>query len=421
MMASPMLFVVASLLFAVAQSADAVVECGPSGGRFSIAGSSTVFPIAETWAKHYMMMCPDINITVEAGGSGAGASRVCASDKNGGTPVDIGDMSRHWFEKEALASPNGYLYQCVIGEGSRSVIQVDVAIDGLSIAVAKNGTAAACIETIGGLSTDQLRWIYTNYGPDDLLATGWDSSSITNSDGNPDTHLWSEIDARCENTEIIIAGADPVSGTFEFFLENILIDLDNGETFDPNRPKGYFNSSDDEDIVKYTEADGAVVAFFGYAYYLKDSGLLLAVPIKNDEGNFIVPTPETVSDGTYNPFSRRLFMNLLNDAESLDNTRPFIQYGFSPNGTALVDETGYVAIDESERQILLETLPAQGESLYVAPLPSPTTGSVETLSSPSAAQPSVFENSNNESGSPQRSNAFVVSIAAIAMAAAFWS
>ena len=320
-------------------------------------------------------------------------------------------MSRQWFEKEAVASSNGYLYQCVFGEGSRSVFQVEVAIDGLSIAVANNGTAAECIRIIGGLTTDHLRWIYTNYGPDDLLATGWDSSSITNSDGNPDTHLWSEIDARCEAVDIIIAGPDPLSGTFEFFLENILIDLDNGETFDPNRPKGYFNSTVDEDIVTYTEGDGAVVAFFGYSYYSKDSALLLAVPIKNDEGIFVVPTPETVSDGTYNPFSRRLYMNLLNDAASLDNTRPFLQYAFSPNGTALVDETGYVAIDESTRQILIEKLPDQGESLYVAPLPS-TTAAESGPSSPSMAQ-TTLDGNNNESGTPQRSNAYVVSFVVI--------
>lgn len=425
MMTRSMHLFVAVFLVAAVPCVAAIVECGPSGESFSIAGSSTVFPLAELWAKQYMAMCPGITITVESGGSSTGASRVCASDKNGGTPVDIGDMSRHWFEKEAVASPNGYLYQCVIGEGSRSVIQMDVAIDGLSIAAAKNGTAASCIQKIGGLTTDQLRWIYTNYGPDDLLATGWDSSSITNSDGNQDTHLWSEIDARCDAVEIIIAGPDPLSGTFEFFLENILIDLDNGETFDPNRPKGYYNSTSDEVIVKYTEDNGAVVAFFGYSYYLKDIDLLYAVPIKNDEGNFVLPTPETVSDGTYNPFHRRLFMNLLNDADSLDNTRPFIQYAFSQNGTEFVDEFGYVAIDETERQILLETLPAKGESIYVAPLPSPTT--VATFSGPSpptASQPTSYGNSNgnnNASGTTQRHNACMASIAAIVTAAVFWS
>ena len=423
-MTVPMLFVVATFFLTAVKCVDVEVECGPSGESFSIAGSSTVFPIAELWAQEYMKICPGITITVEAGGSGTGASRVCASDKNGGEPVDIGDMSRHWFEKEAIVAPNGYLYQCVFGEGGRSVIQVDVAIDGLSIAAAKNGTAAKCLEQVGGLTTDQLRWIYTNYGPDDLLATGWDASSITNSDGDENTHLWSEIDARCEATEIIIAGPDPLSGTFEYFLETILIDLDNGETFDPNRPKGYFNSTSDEDIVKYTEDDGAVVAFFGYAYFLKDSALLYAVPIKNDEGIFVVPTPETVSDGTYNPFSRRLFMNLLNEADSLDNTRPFIQFGFSLNGTALVSSTGYVAIDESERQLILETLPEEGESLFVAPLPAPTstTTFASSPSSSTANQPTLYGNNNEEtSGAVLSIYTGMASVVAAAVTAMYWS
>jgi phosphate transport system substrate-binding protein len=378
-------------LFLSSKDVDAAaVECGPSGESISIAGSSTVFPLAEKWAAEYMTFCPSVNVTVEAGGSSAGASRVCASGE-GGSPVDIGDMSRNWFDKEALSSPNGYLYQCVVGEGDRSVIRVDVAIDGLSITTLNNGTAAKCIKMLGGLTTYQLRWIYSTYSPDELLATGWDSGSITNSDDNQNTHLWSEIDARCDAVEIVIAGPDPESGTFEFFLEHILVDLDNGETFDPTRPDGYYNSTEDEDIVRYTEGNGAAISFFGYSYYLKDSALLYAVPIENDEGNYVVPNPTTVSDGTYNPFSRRLYMNLLNDADSIDKTRPFIQFALSANGTEFVDDIGFVPIDESERQLSLETLPGPGESVVVAPLPAPTT--VSTLSgptSPSAVAPSRY-------------------------------
>jgi phosphate transport system substrate-binding protein len=388
-----------SLLF-TSHHVDAAVECGPSGESISIAGSSTVFPLAEKWAKEYMAVCPSINITVEAGGSSTGASRVCASDKNGGTPVDIADMSRNWFDKEGLAMPNGYVYQCVVGEDNRSVIRVDVAIDGISIATLNNGTAANCIQLLGGLTVDQLRWIFSTYSPDELLATGWDSGSITNSDDNQDTHLWSELDARCEAVEIIISGPYPESGTFDFFLEHVLIDLSHGETFDSTRPNGYFTSTNYSEIVRYTEVNGAAISFFAYAYYLKDSALLYAVPIQNDEGNYVIPSPTTISDGTYNPFSRRLYMNMVNDVVSLDNTRPFLQFALGDSGTDFVDDVGCcVPIDASERQISLELLPGPGESVFVSPLPSPTTV-VKTLSSPTslfAIAPSSYETGSSRS------------------------
>ena len=53
----------------------------------------------------------------------------------------------------------------------------------------------------------------------------------------------------------------------------------------------------------------------------------------------------------------------------------------------MIDTTGYVALDESERHLSLEKLPEPGESLIVAPLPSPTAeGAVSSPSPPTSAK-----------------------------------
>jgi PBP superfamily domain len=53
---------------------------------------------------------------------------------------------------------------------------------------------------------------------------------------------------------------------------------------------------------------------------------------------------------SYNPLSRRIFMNVLDDSESLMNTLPFIQYGLqTPEGAADVSATGYVNIPSPEK------------------------------------------------------------------------
>ena len=73
----------------------------------------------------------------------------------------------------------------------------------------------ACMVILGGLTLDQLRWIFSNYTEAELIATGWDPSSLANSDGNDATHLWSELSDSCAGAEIKIVGADSESGTYE--------------------------------------------------------------------------------------------------------------------------------------------------------------------------------------------------------------
>ena len=89
-------------------------DCGPAGD-ITIAGSSTVLPLAEAWAEVYDNSCGDTSITVEGGGSSSGAGRVCANSEKG-TPVDIGDMSRDWKSSEADRNSDGYTMSCLKGD-----------------------------------------------------------------------------------------------------------------------------------------------------------------------------------------------------------------------------------------------------------------------------------------------------------------
>ena len=216
---------------------ESAVACGPDDGQgFAIAGSSTVFPLAREWQLAYKEACPKVgDIAVEGGGSSAGAGRVCANEDKG-VPVDIGDMSREWTTEEASANDE-HVFQCLMGDTARSAIQIDVAIDGLTVTTQANGAGTDCIKNLGGLTTDQLRWIYSSCNETELAATGWDPASIDHSDGNHSTHLWSELSDECAAEEIKIAGADDQSGTYEYFLETILIDYKNGETFGEKPPK----------------------------------------------------------------------------------------------------------------------------------------------------------------------------------------
>jgi PBP superfamily domain len=120
-----MKFVASSLLlFGAVVGVSNANSCGPEGGQISVAGSSTVFPVAEKWAASYMANCSGVNVTVAAGGSSAGAGQVC-NDPERGAPVDIGTMSRAWKDTEGNTT-DGFTFSCLVGDTDRSAIQIDV-------------------------------------------------------------------------------------------------------------------------------------------------------------------------------------------------------------------------------------------------------------------------------------------------------
>ena len=210
----------------------------------------------------------------------------------------------------------------------------------------EGGVADQCIQSLGGLTLDQLRWIYSIYTEEDLEASGWDPTSVPNSDGNDDTHLWSELSANCPAVEIRIAGPDSESGTFRYMARSIFEEFELGEVFDASRPNGYFSSAVDDDLVLYVAENADAIAFLGLHYFLENEALVSAVPIQNGNGNFVKPNSFNIAVGSYTPFSRRIYMNLYNDAEALAMTMPFVEFGLSAAGSALTEEAGYVPIPD---------------------------------------------------------------------------
>ena len=88
---------------------------------------------------------------------------------------------------------------------------------------------------------------------------------------------------------------------------------------------------------------------------------LIAVPIiARGATNAVAPTATTIFDGSYVPFGRRIYMNVLNNQNTLQEIRPFFTRAFSDVGTDLVsgDTVGYVAIPEYEQEVMLARIGA---------------------------------------------------------------
>lgn len=335
--------------------AGASAQCG---GSFKIAGSSTVLPVASAWANGYGQQCnipiyssattATDGISVEGGGSSAGAGRVCANAARG-TPVDVGTMSRAWRSGEA-STADQWNFQCKLGDTSRKVVRVEAAVDGITVVVKKGGIADKCQTLMGGLTQNQLRWIYSSYTIAQLLQSGWKNTLVAGATDN----LWSTLNKGCDPSEINLSGPDAASGTFEYFRENILTDFEKGETFDTSGLRKYFNSTRDEVIANYVLADGAAIGYFGFTYYFANKATLSAIPIQNRAGEYIEPDAENILNNDYNPLSRRIYMNVL--ASKLATIRPYLEYGYSNKGDADVKQLGENPIPLADQILMLSRL-----------------------------------------------------------------
>ena len=144
------------------------------GNKITVAGSTTVLPIAQATAEIFMDNNPEINISVRGGGSSVGIAGIMA-----GT-VDIGNASRHIKTKE-LASAR---------ESGIDPYEIVVANDGIAIVVHKNNS-------IKDLTLEQIKDIYTG--------------KISN---------WKEVGG--PSLPIVVISRDVSSGTFEVFNSLVL-------------------------------------------------------------------------------------------------------------------------------------------------------------------------------------------------------
>jgi ABC-type phosphate transport system substrate-binding protein len=265
----------------------------------------------------------------------------------------VGTMSRQWRGSEASTVDN-WNFNCKLGDTTRKVKRVEVAVDGITVVVKKNGIGDKCVTALGGLTQNQLRWIYSSYTIAQLLQSNWKNELVAGKTDN----LWSTLSTKCESSEINLSGPDPLSGTFEYFRDNILTDFEKGETFDTSGLRKYFNSTKDEVIANYVIADASAIGYFGYSYYAENTATLSSVPIQNKAGDFIDPDPVNILSNDYNPLSRRIFMNVL--TSKLDSIRPYLEYGYSVQGNQDLKDIKVDNIPKASQIQMLSRLESTG-------------------------------------------------------------
>ena len=277
-----------------ADEADPMTMYAPDAvsGDIVVAGSSTVFPLAERMIERFGEEGFDGNATYDSIGSGAGFERFCVAGES-----DIAGASRGIKDSEVESCKT-------IG---RTPIEFRVGTDALSVVVSKDNTFATDV------TTEELALIF---------------GTATN---------WSDIRAEWPNEPILrfIPGTD--SGTFDYFVEHVF-DKDDSIILAASNTQ---LSEDDNVLVQGVEGSLYAVGFFGYAYYAENTDKLNVLSVDG-----IAPSQATVDDNSY-PLSRPLF--LYSDATILKEkpqAAAFI-YFFLTNVNDEIGDVGYFPANDA--------------------------------------------------------------------------
>jgi phosphate transport system substrate-binding protein len=158
---------------------------------------------------------------------------------------------------------------------------------------------------------------------------------------------WNQVRAGWPDKEIHLFGAGVDSGTFDYFTEAI-----NGKE-DASRGD-YTSSEDDNVIVQGVSGDELALGYFGFAYYQENRDKLKLVAVDDgDDTNGkgpILPSFETVKDGTYRPLSRPLFIYPKVKSLDRDEVKDFVDF-YMNKGIPLIREVGYIPLTDHEYEM----------------------------------------------------------------------
>lgn len=289
------------------ESAGSGGGAGGLTGSVNTDGSSTVGPLTEAAADLFRDEEAGVNVSVATSGTGGGFKTFCAGE------TDISNASRPIKDEEAAeCEAAGIKYTEIIA-----------ANDGLSVIVNPENDWAE------DLSVEQLNTIW---GPE---AEG----KITN---------WNQVDPSFPDQPIVLFGAGTDSGTFDYFTEEI-----NGE--DGAIRTDYSPSEDDNITIQGVAGDKGAIGFLGLSYVEENEGVIKAIAVDG-----VLPSTETVQDGTYTPLGRPLFI-YVNNASYVDKepVKAFVDF-YVENSAEIAERALFVPLTDEQVTTATDELASLG-------------------------------------------------------------
>lgn len=293
----------------------ALAACGGSSdGRINpseapvikMDGSSTVFPIAEAVAEEFQLAERGAaRVTVGLSGTGGGFKKLCRGD------TDVASASRPILAEEMEACrAKGVQY-----------MEIPVAFDAITVAVNPKN------DWVKSITIEDLKKIWEPAAQGKILR-------------------WNQVRPEWPDVPLMLFGPGADSGTFDYFTEAVV-----GKA---KSSRGDYTASEDDNVlVQGVEYNTNALGYFGFAYYISHQSRMRAVPIVREDGSEVLPTLETVTNGTYQPLSRPLFIYASAAAVQRPEVRRFLEF-YLTEGPALVTEVGFVPLPPHASATALE-------------------------------------------------------------------
>ncbi|MGI8611704.1 MAG: substrate-binding domain-containing protein [Sphingomicrobium sp.] len=281
-------------LLALVLATTALAACGGggsggsgSGQQIKIVGSSTVYPFSRAVAEDFQRANSGTSVIVESTGTGAGIKLFCSGV--GSEFPDVVNASRPMKKSE---------YEACAKAGVKSVIEVPIGIDGLTL------IQGAGLPAMNLTQADIYKAIAANpFGK-----------------GANTAQTWKDVNPSLPATKIRVLGPPPTSGTRDSLAE---LYLTKGCESDPAmkelkksdedkhkdictkvREDGAFVEAGENDnlLVQKVAADPGTLGVLGYSFLEENADKVKPVSV-----NAVAPTIETISNLTY-PGARKLYI-----------------------------------------------------------------------------------------------------------------
>jgi phosphate transport system substrate-binding protein len=276
-----------------------------------IDGSSTVYPISEAVAEEFQKTKKGkVQVTVGISGTGGGFKKFCRGE------TDISDASRPITAKE--------MKECA--EAGIKYVELPVAYDALTVVVNPKNT------WLKEVKVEELKKMWEP-GAQGKITT------------------WNQVNPAWPNAPLKLFGPGADSGTFDYFTDAI-----NGKE---KASRGDFTASEDDNVlVQGVSRDVNAIGYFGLAYYVENKDKLKAVPIVNKGASKgVMPSLETVMDGTYQPLARPIFIYVSDKAMNRPEVKEFVEY-YLAHGAKLSREVGYVPLGKDHYDLAIKNFKA---------------------------------------------------------------
>lgn len=265
-----------------------------TGSQIRLDGSSTAYPIVSALADDFSRSRPGVDLTVNKSGTGSGVQKFERGE------LDIAAASRPISPAEDDA----------LRRAGVQFIEVPFAYDGVSVIVSlKNRFAQS-------MTLAELR-------------RAWQVGSAV--------HYWSDIRPGWPREKIDFYGPTDNHGTFDYFSDAMT--SRGGAMRTDIEMNQEYNA-----IVQAVADDPHGIGYVGLSYYADNRDKVRAVAIDCGQGP-VLPSRDTVSNGTYRELSRPLFLYVSKKAmDARPVVREFVEFALSSQGANDVAEAHYVPL-----------------------------------------------------------------------------